>query len=280
MLRSKWQNLPASIHSQHVFAIGDIHGHSIPLREALETISRIPSDDLPRHLVFLGDTIDRGPDNIGTARLVQNAAEIANVDIVTILPGNHEIMLSKGLQSPHDEMLPWTIFGGQQIIDELDPDRQISSYNELADLIKQELPSYLISALEDRPSHLFIDDVLFVHAGVSPQIDINEFLRLSYQDDIPGNLHWAWIRGPFLDWTGGWLTDRPITVVHGHSPAIETLYSHTSDIERLSMLAESHGRVNLDAGADDNISQVAMAEFLSGSYRVHIFQDEVFKAHM
>jgi len=43
------------------FVIGDVHGQAELLRAALETIRTTPETVSIRHLIFLGDLIDRGP---------------------------------------------------------------------------------------------------------------------------------------------------------------------------------------------------------------------------
>lgn len=274
MLRTKWHELPHGIGSEHVFAIGDIHGHSIPLRDALDAIARIPQGSKPRHLIFIGDTIDRGPDNIGAAKLVQNAKRIAKVDKVTRLLGNHEILLKRALASPEDELMFWSILGGTDLISEIPECQNCHSDREIARLVAEKMPSYLLGTLDRRPSHCIVDDCVFVHAGLSPHMNVRDFLTLGALDDMPGNLHWAWIRKPFLEARGGWAIDKPVTVVHGHSPAIKGLYADTSEIESSAMLHETHGRINLDADAGYATSQISMAEFLDGSYRIHLFQNE------
>lgn len=72
--------------------IGDIHGHATPLKQLLETlgyreVSGIFSHPEQRHVIFLGDFIDRGPDQVETVRIAR-----AMVDAGTALAvmGNHE----------------------------------------------------------------------------------------------------------------------------------------------------------------------------------------------
>ena len=277
MIRTSWHALPAGVHSEHVFAIGDVHGHAKPLQQALEVISQTPYQGLPKHLIFLGDTIDRGPENLRTAELVQNAANIAKVDKVSRLLGNHEIMLSSAMKNPAEDMMFWSIFGGSEVISEVDPDEMIIGDAQIAEALRDRLPTYLTTDPSRRKHFAIVDDAIFVHAGLSPHMEIEQFLDLAYDERIPGELHWAWIRKPFLEWTGGWGQERKLTVVHGHTSATEVLYGDTREVETLALLSKSHNRINLDAGAGFEISQIAMGEFLDGQCRIHIFQDDAFK---
>jgi serine/threonine protein phosphatase 1 len=277
MLRTKWAKLGVKIKSEHVFAIGDIHGHAAPLEKALETIARTPSAGLPKHLIFLGDTIDRGPNNLKTADLVQNAKTLAGVDKVSILLGNHEIMLYEAMVSPDDYMMFWSTVGGSSVLAELDPEEICYENADLAKLVRKKLPPYLTKDPNLRKSGIRIDDLVFVHAGLSPLMNVDDFLSIRYNDPLPGGLHWAWIRQPFLEWTGGWNAPNPICIIHGHTPITRSLISDTEEIEDLSMLHQTHGRINLNSGAGTKLSQIALGEFLDNGYRVHIFKDENFK---
>jgi hypothetical protein len=46
-------------------------------------------------------------------------------------------------------------------------------------------------------------NILFVHAGLDPTAEPSEFLNQSRFGAV-NECHWAWIREPFLEWTGGW----------------------------------------------------------------------------
>lgn len=274
MLRTKWHELPAGIKTQHVFAIGDIHGHARPLAEAFEAIHRTPDRDLPRHLVLLGDTLDRGPDNLGVAKLIAEAKSLARVDYVTYLAGNHEIMLAQALSDPQDHMMFWSISGGCEVINEIDPDETIIGDSNLAHALADALPECVLYHPERHPSHLQIDDVLFVHAGISPHIERERFLGQPFDEELPGACHWAWIRSPFLEWTKGWNSSRTLTITHGHSSVTEALFVDTQEIESACLLHQTHDRINLDTGAGYKISQIAVAEFLNGAVRVSAFYDK------
>ncbi|WP_235926602.1 metallophosphoesterase family protein [Actinokineospora pegani] len=93
------------------FVVGDVHGHRAELVAALHTRGLVDPDGHwtggPRHLWFLGDFVDRGPDGIGVIELVMalaaQAAE-AGGQVQTLL-GNHEILLL-GMHKFGDEEVP------------------------------------------------------------------------------------------------------------------------------------------------------------------------------
>ena len=69
------------------YCFPDIHGCSSVLKEALEFVYKENPEG--GKIIFLGDYIDRGPDNLGTIRTVMNPPE--NWEFITLM-GNHELM--------------------------------------------------------------------------------------------------------------------------------------------------------------------------------------------
>jgi len=71
--------------------IGDIHGHSEPLIELLTKLDYQPVDGVYRHesrqVIFLGDFIDRGPDQRGVLEIVR--AMVDEGSALSVM-GNHE----------------------------------------------------------------------------------------------------------------------------------------------------------------------------------------------
>ena len=71
--------------------IGDIHGHGVPLRELLEKLGYAKADGVYRHpdrqVIFLGDFIDRGPDQRGVLEIVRPMIDSGTALSVM---GNHE----------------------------------------------------------------------------------------------------------------------------------------------------------------------------------------------
>lgn len=77
--------------------------------------------------------------------------------------------------------------------------------------------------------------------------------------------HWAWIRDPFLNHTGGWDPEGKQVVIHGHTPVIARI-APLSEIMKAADLVEQHRRICLDAGAAV-VPQIAWLELDQGTYR-------------
>ncbi len=205
-----------------IYAIGDIHGRADLL---LETIARI-DDDLERRPighaveVYLGDYIDRGPDSrtvidLLAARLVQNRA--------VCLRGNHEALMEDFLRDPAS-LRPWLSVGGLQTLASYGVELPWRTSETQADLQHRFGRSF------PRAHQLFLQclrysfrcgDFLFVHAGIRPDIPIE-------QQDCHDLI---WIRDEFLDSDA----DHGNFIVHGHTPVPHP------DIR--------HNRANIDTGA-------------------------------
>lgn len=98
--------------------VGDVHGELDALRALLAEAGYDGEGrhSEGRHLVFLGDLVDRGPDSPGVVRLVRDLVEAGRASVVL---GNHELNLLRGERkagndwfwgerSHHDERYqPW-----------------------------------------------------------------------------------------------------------------------------------------------------------------------------
>ncbi|WP_280553461.1 metallophosphoesterase [Halomonas sp. 25-S5] len=71
--------------------IGDIHGYATPLKRLLETLGYKESQGLwshpERQVIFLGDFVDRGPEQVETVRIARKMVEAGTALAVM---GNHE----------------------------------------------------------------------------------------------------------------------------------------------------------------------------------------------
>ena len=169
-----------------VVAIGDVHGCASLLREAIW-----PHLGSGAELIFLGDLVDRSPEPNGDQQVLELVRELQahpetyGLAGVTVLRGNHEQMLLDALQEQDagDATELWEWNGGD--------------------------PAFLPVArehqdwLETLPLTAIRGDHLFVHAGVRPEVPLQE----QQADDL------LWIRRPFLTRNHG----LPYTVVHGHT---------------------------------------------------------------
>jgi serine/threonine protein phosphatase 1 len=262
-----WHDRRNDIGENQLFVIGDVHGQALALEEALTTIAAIPRAAARRQLVFLGDIIDRGPQNLQAIHLTLTAQQAARVDEVVLLPGNHELMLIDALDDPMRYMGDWLDNGGATVIAEAKPLAAVRLLRDFTEIAQGSVPSAFLAAIREAPSHHRVGNLLLVHAGLSPDQTPEAFLNL------PGSgaygTHWAWIRRPFLDWKGSWGPEGRWLVVHGHTPAVRKL----GDPSRFLALANrrrTHGRICLDAGAAYGLPQVGWAEFRADRFRLAI----------
>ncbi len=235
-----------------VFAIGDIHGRTDLLRALLDEAALEPRRRERRALVFLGDLIDRGPDSLGAVDLAMSAAQMLGAHELIALMGNHEAMMRLALDaaSPWDVALDalanWLRNGGGAVV------RQFADFEvappgaeELLTVIRVAAPQRLRDYLASMRSHWWSQDVLFVHAGVNPHVELEAFLAAPWNTplaELDEERHWAWVRWPFLEFAPGPEGYSGFFVVHGHTP---------NDARRNPSHADqiAHFRLNLDAGS-------------------------------
>ena len=126
--------------------IGDIHGEMAALERLLKRL------DCTRHLVFLGDLIDRGPDSPAVCRLVRQLCERGQASMVL---GNHELNL---LRRRHKQGNGWVL--GHRDTDFFE--------GEAREIASAALPTSerrgLLEWLDARPLALERDDLRVIHA--------------------------------------------------------------------------------------------------------------------
>ena len=210
------------------FVIPDLHGRYDLLEEALFAIGNYGdiNDTGTRKVVFLGDYIDRGPDSKKIVmRLMQGITEPWT--LIT-LKGNHEDMMVETLTTPLN--LQWWVGNGG--------DATLDSFGGT-------IPRSVVHWATELPLYHMDDHRVFVHAGVHPDIAI--------EDHTPEDL--LWMRLPYEK--EGFYTfvddDYKEThhVVHGHTP-------HTKGP------IVTNGRTNLDTLA-----------WATGRLVVAVFDDDV-----
>ncbi len=195
---------PAIPAGQRVYAVGDVHGR-LDLFEAL--VAAIEADDAERGaatstIVLLGDLIDRGPDSAGVVRA---ARDLAARRAVRILMGNHEEMMLDALDS-EDVLKHFLRFGGRETVLSypVDPDAyHQAEIAETQDLMRAAVPQDDIAFLRSFEDQVLIGDYLFVHAGIRPDVALDQQRRADLR----------WIREPFLSHGASF---GPV-VVHGHT---------------------------------------------------------------
>jgi len=164
-----------------ITAIGDVHGSYDLLTSTLKTL---PDTD---ELIFIGDLIDRTPQDKGDERVVTLVRDMQSrplyygFDKVTVLRGNHEQMFLDYIDG--NDMLSWLYNGGSLDFQDF----------ALTD------PT-VIKWMQSLPYYALRGNYMFVHAGVRPGLSLEE----QDDDDL------LWIR-----------TDEPhglpYTIVHGHT---------------------------------------------------------------
>lgn len=227
-----------------LFAIGDVHGQAQALRDLCAGIAATDTGARKRHVAFLGDAIDRGPASIEVIEMLQNLAQITRADEVTLLPGNHELMmadvLSGAICTKSGIMLTqtWVANGGLEVLLEVlghlpEADvlhnirrefRQAMSRDDALRALHKNLfavvdilPLFLkvlrgrgidpVAWVRAMPSHLRIGSVVCVHAGVDPKLYLTSTLELTQEEHFIAETHWAWVREPFLAHQGGWFEE-------------------------------------------------------------------------
>jgi serine/threonine protein phosphatase 1 len=204
-----------------IYAVGDIHGRADLLSEI---IARIDDDIRRRPIehtveVYLGDYIDRGPHSktvidLLAIRLVRNQA--------ICLRGNHETVMEDFFQDP-TVLRYWQQLGGMQTLASYGvyPRDRAETEFDLHRRFLRAFPRVHELFLQCLRYHFACGDFLFVHAGVRPNIPLDQ------QD--PNDL--IWIRHEFLDSA----ENHGRFIVHGHTPVPHP------DIR--------HNRINIDTGA-------------------------------
>ncbi len=177
-----------------LIAIGDIHGCPKSLDALLEEID--PSSD--DHLLFVGDYIDRGPDSKGVIdRLLDLREEVE----CTFLRGNHESLMLGYLDSGAFNL--WRVNGGvstlQSYLGEEDTDF--------------DLPEAHTEFVRNTKLYHETDDFFFVHAGLKPELTIEENLE-AHDEKV-----FLWERGHLEATEFAW--EKP--VVCGHTPQPEPI---------------------------------------------------------
>ncbi|OPX30125.1 MAG: hypothetical protein B1H06_00325 [Candidatus Cloacimonas sp. 4484_143] len=191
-----------------IFALSDVHGQFDRMVQILQNNGIIDADNnwnwQNGHLVILGDVFDRGPkvtESLWLIHKLEKQAEETNGKVHFTL-GNHEVMVLQGDERyVHDR------------------------YKEIAEKFKMTIPE-LYGAdtefgrwLRTKNTVIKINDMLFCHAGINPELwqkdysmnDINNLIRnnldlpkdkIKEQENLKllfGNKGPLWYRGYFTD---------------------------------------------------------------------------------
>lgn len=132
------------------YVIGDVQGCHTELAQLLAKVNYDPSSD---HLWFVGDMINRGPNNVEVMDL------IIDLPNVTCVLGNHDLHF---LAVAH----------GQQRVMRSDTFQDLLDSPRLAEYIDYLLQLPLLH-------YVPANDILMVHAGIPPQMDVPTCLSLA-----------------------------------------------------------------------------------------------------
>jgi serine/threonine protein phosphatase 1 len=186
------------------YAVGDIHGRC----DLFEALADAIDDDDRRAgparttVVLLGDLVDRGPDSAGVIARARRWGDERKVDL---LIGNHEEMF---LDSFEDTgiLRHFLRHGGRQTVLSYGIPQQAydeATLEELQQLMAARVPQGDRDYLSAGRDYLVVGDYLFVHAGIAPDVAL----------DQQSSHHMRWIREPFLDHAD----PHEHFVVHGHT---------------------------------------------------------------
>ncbi len=246
-------SLPLGVSPEaEVFAIGDIHGRSDLLSALIDEAAREPKLCKKRVIVFLGDFVDRGPDSLGALDLAMAAKARVGADEAITLMGNHETMMRLALdpETPWNDAIDafdtWLGNGGDRTVAEFLKTEDSPEYlDDLLTNARGSLPPRIRAWLQASRASWRSGHVLFVHAGVNPEVELETFLAVPWNTPLARldeDLHWAWVRRPFLDHRPGPDGFSGFFVVHGHTPNdARRKASHSDQIAGF--------RLNLDAGS-------------------------------
>lgn len=189
------------------FVVGDIHGRNDLLLSVIERIATqeyVP-DYKTRHIVFLGDYVDRGKKSKEVVQTLVDL-DLPDFNIVT-LDGNHESSMRGFLEDPVKSKR-WLYYGGDATLRSYGIDVSLENLTEAGLIAKSAefgaaLPESHREFLYGLTSHHSVGDFYFTHAGVNP--------KHALEDQSERDL--MWIRSDFLTHDG--LYEK--VIVHGHS---------------------------------------------------------------
>ena len=261
---SAWKPAPFALKGMTVFAVGDVHGCAAELRALLTAIADLARASRgARRLIYLGDMINRGPDSIGVLELWAEKSEARGVDRIDRVMGNHEIMMMLAvIGGPHahkaEAMWLSKRMGGQKFLDQMVARAGGPAADVDQSLLQSALGRRIVLRLHGMRSHVSLGNTLFVHGGLDPHAEPDEFLTRPWT--VFTEARWAWINHGFLDWKNGF---GGTLVVHGHTPPDKH--------REISGMDDPHlfegDRLGLDGGSA-RTGVVTAAEIQDGRYRI------------
>lgn len=220
-------DMPSVPDGQRVYAVGDIHGRRDLFNRIIEMID---ADDARRDkadttVILLGDLIDRGPDSAG---VISDARDWAARRTVRMLMGNHEEMMLRALDSDQNLRHFLRVGGRETLLSYPIPLKtyRTATLSDLAILARKVVPLEDIELIESMEDMIRIGDYLFVHAGINPDLPLEEQVSRDLR----------WIREPFLSHA----SPLDVCVIHGHTISEEVEIGPRTDWPN---------RIGIDTGA-------------------------------
>lgn len=205
--------VPKVADGDRIYAVGDIHGRADLLYKMIDLIVadvERQDDDREARLLFLGDYVDRGDnsqDVVSALMLIEEQLAFEGVDF---LMGNHESALLAFLDDPTGRS-EWLRFGGLQTLGSYNvaPPKLRGDAGELisiSDALSDEMGTHVAFLRSCKFQHRS-GDVIFTHAGVEPETDLEK----QTEDAL------LWGRSTFLE------SPLPphLRFVHGHFDDID-----------------------------------------------------------
>jgi serine/threonine protein phosphatase 1 len=192
------------------YCFPDIHGCSQALEMALDFVYK--ENPNGGKIIFLGDYIDRGPDNLGTLKIVMNPPK--EWEFITLL-GNHEAMFVD------------SYLGKTQFYD-FAAAKDIAGFDQ-----NQEVPYHIVHEQIDLNILSWMNNLKLCHIE-----DKNVFAHAFYDDSLPFDKQRSndviWVR--MSDSMKFENSKQDLYLTHGHTP-------------RRNAPVKAPNRVNIDAGA-------------------------------
>lgn len=204
------------------YAIGDIHGCSSLLREALRWIDE-DAGTSEAVIVTLGDYVDRGPDSRGVIECLMRGPQKSNRRWVN-LAGNHDQMMLMAARGHEGYAEVWMLNGARETFASYGIEIPSLGECKVEDILRAAklLPVEHIEWLEQLGTSADDGKRFFCHAGCMPGVPLEK--------QTLDNLLWYRHPKDMPDFDFGRL------IVHGHTPQFQRPY--ISDL-----------RVNIDTGA-------------------------------
>lgn len=261
-----------------LFAVADIHANLYGFKKALNKAGITDENDdwciKNSTLINLGDIIDRGNNSAGCIDFIlklKKQSKDFNSRVIMLM-GNHCKMLLDARKNGGWRDC-WLQNGGFACIESY-PEvlKDCVDENGMIDYFDERIPSLIykhhkeyFDALEQ---FVIIDDNLFVHAGVSPQGDLDS-LKGNRQNDVNGPSY-LWIRDQFYNYpNANFLKNYGVKrVVFGHTPA--TKYICKINNEAMKPEVKLGGRLlGIDTGSYYALGAVCVTEILDDlNYRI------------